>query len=110
MTSTHSRVDYRSATTASKRGRCGSSAPIPTPPPAISTPERTKTARAATSSAASLAPDDTEFAARLAPLWWRAANDWQIDGHRFSPAGVIPYDPKWADEIDASIQQYLDTR
>jgi hypothetical protein len=60
--------------------------------------------------AASLAPDDPEFAARLAPLWWGAANDWQIDGHRFSPAGVIPYDPNWAEEIDASIQQYLDTR
>jgi hypothetical protein len=60
--------------------------------------------------AASLAPDDPEFAARVAPLWWGAANDWQIDRHRFSPAGVIPYDPKWADEIDASIQQYLDTR
>ena len=60
--------------------------------------------------AASLAPVDPEFAARLAPLWWGAANDWQVDGHRFWPAGVIPYDPKWADEIDASIQQYMDTR
>jgi hypothetical protein len=59
--------------------------------------------------AAALAPDDPERAARLAPLLlWHAENHWAIDGHRFSPAGLTPYDPAFAHEIQASIQEYLD--
>jgi hypothetical protein len=41
-------------------------------------------------------------------LLWHAENDWAIDGHRFSPAGLIPYDPAFAHEVQASIQEYLD--
>jgi hypothetical protein len=58
---------------------------------------------------ANMAPGDPELAARLATLYWGAENDWVIDGHRFRPAGVIPYDPARADEIEASIQEYLAT-
>lgn len=35
-------------------------------------------------------------------------NGWIIDGHAFTPTSVIPYDPRWADKIKASIQDYLD--
>jgi hypothetical protein len=59
---------------------------------------------------AGLAPGDPELAARLAPLLWSAEKDWQIDGYRFAPAGFIPYDPAFADEIAASIGDYLDRR
>ena len=35
---------------------------------------------------------------------------WAIDGHQFSPDGRIPYDPAFADEIEASIDEYLAER
>lgn len=54
------------------------------------------------------APGDPERAARLAPLVWSAENDWSIQGHDFSPQGLIPYDPAFADEIEASIHDYLE--
>jgi hypothetical protein len=59
---------------------------------------------------ASLAPGDPDRAARLAPLVQNARDDWMIHGHRFSPIGLIPYDPALAAEIDASIRQYLEQR
>jgi hypothetical protein len=58
----------------------------------------------------SLAPNDPELAARLARLLSSAENGWSIDGHEFRPGGLIPYDPALADEIEASIHEYLDTR
>ena len=36
--------------------------------------------------------------------------DWVVDGHGFTPAGLIPYDPELADEIEASIRDYLERR
>jgi hypothetical protein len=57
---------------------------------------------------ATLAPGDPDRAARLAPLIWNARDEWVIDGHRFSPIGLIPYDPALAEEIEASIRQYLE--
>ena len=56
-----------------------------------------------------LAPGDPERAARLGPLLSSAKNDWSINGHRFWPRGLIPYDPAFADEIEASLQQFLDS-
>jgi hypothetical protein len=35
---------------------------------------------------------------------------WGINGHEFSPNAFLPYDPAFADEIEASIQEYLDSR
>ena len=32
------------------------------------------------------------------------------NGYDFSSAGYIPYDPAYADEIQVSIQEYLDDR
>ena len=50
-------------------------------------------------------------AGRAAPLLlFNAERDWLIEGWHFSPDGYIPYDPKFADEIEASIQDYLDDR
>jgi hypothetical protein len=59
---------------------------------------------------AGLAPGDPDRAARLAPLMWNARDGWTIDNRPFTPAGLIPYDPALADEIEASIQDYLDAR
>ena len=59
---------------------------------------------------ASLAPDDPQLAARLAPLLAGAEHDWEINGYLFWPDGLIPYDPAFADDIAASIQEYLDGR
>ena len=56
----------------------------------------------------SQAPGDPDRAAQLAPLLWSAENDWEIQGHDFSPHGLIPYDPAFADEIEASIHDYLE--
>jgi hypothetical protein len=56
---------------------------------------------------AALAPNDPELAARLGRLLWSAEKEWLIDGHEFRPSGLIPYDPAVADEIEASIQEYL---
>ena len=56
----------------------------------------------------SLAPGDPARAARLAPLLTGAQSDWSIQGHDFSPHGLIPYDPAFADEIEASIHEYLE--
>jgi hypothetical protein len=53
------------------------------------------------------APGDPERAARLAPLLFSAENEWSIQGHEYAPFGLIPYDPAFADEIEASIQDYL---
>ncbi len=47
---------------------------------------------------------------RLAPLLWDAQRNWSINGWEFRPDGLVPYDPKFADEIEASIQAYLDAR
>ena len=55
-----------------------------------------------------LAPDDPELAHRIWNLSQPAENGWMVDGHRFLPINAIPYDPQWADEIQASIQKYLD--
>lgn len=55
----------------------------------------------------SLAPGDPERAARLAPLLTSAEKRWSIQGHEFAPHGFILYDPAFADEIEASIQEYL---
>lgn len=44
---------------------------------------------------------------RLAPLLWDAKKEWSIEGFRFRPTGLIPYDPAFADEIEASLQAYL---
>jgi hypothetical protein len=54
-----------------------------------------------------LAPGDPERAARLYPLLQSVEYAWTIDGHRFTPAGLIPYDPELAQEIESSIQKYL---
>ena len=58
----------------------------------------------------SLAPGDAERAAKLATLLWSARDDWKIDGHDFAPEGLIPYNPAFAGQIEASIQQYLENR
>ena len=49
-------------------------------------------------------------AGRSAPLLDIAERSWSIHGYDFSPVGYIPYDPAFADEIQASIQEYLDSR
>jgi hypothetical protein len=54
--------------------------------------------------------DDPELAARVAPLLTPAQESWVIDGHEFTPFGLIPYDPQFADEIRASIEEFLATR
>jgi hypothetical protein len=54
-----------------------------------------------------LAPDDPARAARLAPLFFGAKDDWTVNGHDFHPNGLIPYNPTFADEIEASIDAYL---
>jgi hypothetical protein len=54
-----------------------------------------------------LAPDDPATATRLASLFFGAKNAWTVDGRDFAPAGLIPYDPAHADEIEASIRTYL---
>lgn len=53
---------------------------------------------------------DPELAERVAPLLTPAQNSWLIDGHEFMPFGLIPYDPTFADEIQASIREYLASR
>jgi hypothetical protein len=57
----------------------------------------------------SLAPGDPERATQLGRLLWSAEKDWSIQGHHFAPYGLIPYDPAFADEIEASLQQFLDS-
>lgn len=59
---------------------------------------------------AELAPSDPELAARLARLLDAAEKEWSVDGHDFTPGGLVPYDPALADEIEASIREYLNTR
>ena len=39
-----------------------------------------------------------------------AERDWVINGYRFAPNALIPYDPAFADQIEASIREYLDSR
>jgi hypothetical protein len=57
--------------------------------------------------AETLSPDDPQLADRIWSLNQPAENGWIIDGHAFTPTSVIPYDPQWAEEIKASIQDYL---
>ena len=52
--------------------------------------------------------EDPEREAARAPLIWVAVTEWTIDGHSFAPAGLIPYDPAFADDIEASIDDYLE--
>jgi hypothetical protein len=59
---------------------------------------------------AALAPNDPELAARLGRLLWSAEKEWSIEGHEFAPGGLIPYDPSLANEIEASIHEYLETK
>jgi hypothetical protein len=49
-------------------------------------------------------------AGRSRLLFLGAERGWSINGYDFSPVGYIPYDPAYADEIQASIQDYLDER
>ena len=56
----------------------------------------------------SLASEDPDRAARLTPLVTTAQNDWSIRGDDFSPFGLIPYNPAFAGEIEASIRAYLE--
>jgi len=44
------------------------------------------------------------------PLLWPAQESWSIDGSKFRPDGLIPYNPAFAAEIEASTQEYLDGR
>jgi hypothetical protein len=39
---------------------------------------------------------------------WLAQRSWTIDGNRFTPTGLVPYDPAFADDIEASINRYLE--
>jgi hypothetical protein len=55
----------------------------------------------------SMASDDPVRAAQLAPLLVPADTEWRIDGNRFIPHGLIPYDPTLARDIEASIKRYL---
>jgi hypothetical protein len=57
----------------------------------------------------SLAAGGPDWAARVAPLLHKVENDWSIAGHDFAPGGLIPYDPAFASEIEASIREYLDS-
>ena len=54
-----------------------------------------------------LAPHDPELALRIWNLNQPAESGWMIDGHLFLPTNAIPYDPQWAEEIKASIDDYL---
>ena len=58
----------------------------------------------------SLAPGNPELAAKLAPLMYAVEKYWMVDGYRWYPDGLIPYDPALADEIEASIHEYLETK
>lgn len=46
----------------------------------------------------------------LAALMWRGERDWTLPGSRFHPDALIPYDPAFADEISASVREYLEGR
>lgn len=52
-------------------------------------------------------PGDPERADRLDSLLRSAESAWTIQGHKFWPYGLIPYDPAVAGDIEASIQRYL---
>jgi hypothetical protein len=43
-------------------------------------------------------------------LLYSAEKSWVVEGWRHAPDGYIPYDPRYADEIQASIQAYLGER
>jgi hypothetical protein len=50
-------------------------------------------------------------AGELAPLLlFGPDREWSINGYEFRPSGYIPYDPAYSDEIQVSIQEYLDGR
>lgn len=50
-------------------------------------------------------------AGELAPLLlFGPEREWSINGYEFRPSGYIPYDPAYANEIQVSIQEYLDGR
>ena len=47
-------------------------------------------------------------AGELAPLLvFGPQREWSVNGYEFFPSGYIPYDPAYADEIQAWIQEYL---
>lgn len=54
-----------------------------------------------------LSDGDWERAARMAPLVLLASREWTFDGHAYTPSGLVPYDPALAEEIEASIRDYL---
>jgi len=54
-----------------------------------------------------LAPDDPVLAATLVRLLNGTQRSWSINGLIFNPRGLIPYDPAYAAEIEASIQEFL---
>jgi hypothetical protein len=58
----------------------------------------------------SLAPGNPVLAAKLAPLMYASEKYWKVDGFRWYPDGLIPYDSNLADEIEASINEYLETK
>jgi hypothetical protein len=35
---------------------------------------------------------------------------WKVDGFRWYPDGLIPYDPNLADEVEASIHEFLEAK
>ncbi|MDQ4143735.1 MAG: hypothetical protein M3198_08350 [Actinomycetota bacterium] len=55
-------------------------------------------------------PQWDEAGPTLGPLLWPAKEGWSIDGSKFRPDGLIPYNPAFAAEIEASIQEYLEGR
>jgi hypothetical protein len=50
--------------------------------------------------------DNTKFA----PFANTTEKHWSINGQDYAPSGLVPYNPAYADEIEASIQAYLDER
>jgi hypothetical protein len=58
----------------------------------------------------SLAPGDPELAAQLAALMYGTEKTWKVGEYTWHPIGLIPYDPNLADEIEASINEYLETK
>lgn len=57
-----------------------------------------------------LTSDDPGRLARMGPLMFSTERAWNINGHTFVPAGLIPYNPAFADEIEAAIHAHLESR
>jgi hypothetical protein len=47
---------------------------------------------------------------KFAPFANNAEKKWSINGRDYASSGLVPYNPRFADEIQASIQAYLDDR